>query len=83
MKSWYYIYFNFSKRKQDENDYRIVKKQTTDSSEYIGEYKPRTQETRQSYEILLATIQDALGDQVRFFKTFIVSLLAKKDDALV
>ena len=27
-------------------------------------YRPKTQETRQTYEILLSFIQEALGDQV-------------------
>ena len=35
-------------------------------------YRPKTQETRQTYEVLLSFIQEALGDQVsmhskRFF----------------
>lgn len=33
----------------------------------MGLYKPRTQETKQTYEAILAYIQDALGDQVRLF----------------
>ena len=28
-------------------------------------YRPKTQETRQTYEIMLTFIQEALGDQVR------------------
>lgn len=28
-------------------------------------YRPKTQETRQTYEVLLSFIQEALGDQVR------------------
>jgi pre-mRNA-splicing helicase BRR2 len=31
----------------------------------VGVYKPRTQETRQTYEVILAFVQDALGDQPR------------------
>ena len=35
-------------------------------------YRPKTQETRQTYEILLSFIQEALGDQVRcFFGNFL------------
>lgn len=30
-------------------------------------YRPKTAETRQTYEVILAFIQEALGDQVRFF----------------
>lgn len=30
-------------------------------------YRPKTQETRQTYEVLLSFIQEALGDQVQFF----------------
>ena len=30
----------------------------------VGIYKPRTAETKQTYEVILAFIQDALGDQV-------------------
>lgn len=30
-------------------------------------YRPKTQETRQTYEVLLSFIQEALGDQVRIF----------------
>ena len=29
-------------------------------------YRPKTQETRQTYEVLLSFIQAALGDQVQF-----------------
>lgn len=34
-------------------------------------YRPKTQETRQTYEVLLSFIQEALGDQVRIFLNFI------------
>lgn len=34
----------------------------------MGLYKPRTQETRQTYEAVLAYIQDAIGDQVIYLK---------------
>ena len=44
-------------------------KGTTLLSEGIDEmvgimYRPKTQETRQTYEIMLSFIQEALGDQV-------------------
>ncbi|VDK71756.1 unnamed protein product, partial [Onchocerca ochengi] len=35
------------------------------NTELMGLYKPRTQETRQTYEAILAYIQDAIGDQPR------------------
>lgn len=35
-----------------------------DNTELMGSYKPRTQETKQTYEVILAFIQEALGDQV-------------------
>ncbi|EJD74040.1 U5 small nuclear ribonucleoprotein helicase [Loa loa] len=35
------------------------------NTELMGLYKPRTQETRQTYEAVLAYIQDAIGDQPR------------------
>lgn len=45
------------------------------SSELMGVYKPRTQETKLTYEAILAYIQDALGDQVKqksIFKFFVI-----------
>lgn len=40
-----------------------------DTSDFTGEYKPRTQETRNAFEIILSFIQEAVGDQVsaRFY----------------
>lgn len=35
-------------------------------AELAGLYKPRTQETRQTFEVLLDFMLDALGDNVRF-----------------
>ncbi|MFH4977102.1 hypothetical protein AB6A40_003811 [Gnathostoma spinigerum] len=35
------------------------------NNDLMGLYKPRTQETKQTYEVLLAFIQDAIGDQPR------------------
>lgn len=37
-------------------------------------YKPKTKETRETYEILLSFIQAALGDQVRTLTLFTCSL---------
>ena len=38
-------------------------------------YRPKTQETRQTYEVLLSFIQAALGDQVQFICQFDQSVL--------
>ena len=58
------------RRKRDEAQYDAMKmKGTTLLSEGIDEmvgilYRPKSQETRQTYEVLLSFIQAALGDQV-------------------
>ena len=60
----------FRRRKRDEAKRDFVKmKGSTLLSEGIDEmvgimYRPKTQETRQTYEVLLSFIQAALGDQV-------------------
>ncbi|NWU02205.1 U520 helicase, partial [Urocynchramus pylzowi] len=60
------------RRKRDEDRHDINKmKGYTLLSEGIDEmvgiiYKPKTKETRETYEVLLSFIQAALGDQVRF-----------------
>lgn len=60
----------FRRRKRDEAQHDMVKmKGMTLLSEGIDEmvgimYRPKTQETRQTYEVLLSFIQAALGDQV-------------------
>lgn len=63
--------FCFSRRrKRDEAQRDMLKmKGTTLLSEGIDDmvgilYRPKTQETRQTYEVLLSFIQAALGDQV-------------------
>lgn len=59
------------RRKRDEDRHDINKmKGYTLLSEGIDEmvgiiYKPKTKETRETYEVLLSFIQAALGDQVR------------------
>ena len=59
------------RRKRDEDRHDINKmKGFTLLSEGIDEmvgivYKPKTKETRETYEVLLSFIQAALGDQVR------------------
>ncbi|CAI5441703.1 unnamed protein product [Caenorhabditis angaria] len=56
------------KKKKDESDktLRFVSKSVLgDNTEFVGAYKPRTQETKQTYEVILAFIQEALGDNPR------------------
>lgn len=59
------------RQKRDEAKYDFERmKGTTLLSEGIEElsgifYRPKTQETRQTYEVLLSFIQEALGDQPR------------------
>jgi len=69
------IYFNFillRRQKRDEAQYDFARmKGTTLLSDGVDDmvgimYRPKTQETRQTYEVLLSFIQEALGDQVRF-----------------
>lgn len=63
------VYFH-RRKKRDEAKYDTMKmKGTTLLSEGIDDmvgivYRPKTQETRQTYEVLLSFIQAALGDQV-------------------
>ena len=63
------IYFHRRKRR-DEAKYDMKRmKGATLLSDKIDEmvgiiYRPKTQETRQTYEVLLSFIQEALGDQV-------------------
>lgn len=69
------IYFCFvllRRQKRDEAQYDFARmKGTTLLSDGVDDmvgimYRPKTQETRQTYEVLLSFIQEALGDQVRF-----------------
>lgn len=68
----------YRRRKRDEDRHDINKmKGFTLLSEGIDEmvgivYKPKTKETRETYEVLLSFIHAALGDQVR--KTFVFVL---------
>jgi hypothetical protein len=39
-----------------------------------GLYKPKTQETRNTFAIMLDYIQDKLGDQVFFIQLFVICL---------
>ncbi|KAK5965871.1 U5 small nuclear ribonucleoprotein helicase [Trichostrongylus colubriformis] len=54
------------KKKTEEEDFRLMSKSVIgDNTELMGSYKPRTQETKQTYEVILAFIQEAIGDQPR------------------
>ncbi|CAD6191493.1 unnamed protein product [Caenorhabditis auriculariae] len=54
------------KKKTEEKTIRLASKAVLgDSTELMGAYKPRTQETKQTYEVILAFIQEAIGDQPR------------------
>lgn len=61
----------FRRQKRDEAQYDFTRmKGATLLSEGIDEmvgivYRPKTQETRQTYEVLLSFLQEALGDQPR------------------
>lgn len=63
----------FRRQKRDEAQYDFARmKGTTLLSDGVDDmvgimYRPKTQETRQTYEVLLSFIQEALGDQVRMF----------------
>lgn len=63
--------FYFRRQKRDEAQYDMARmKGATLLSEGVDEmvgiiYKPKTQETRQTYEVLLSFLQEALGDQPR------------------
>lgn len=67
------------RRKRDEDRHDINKmKGYTLLSEGIDEmvgiiYKPKTKETRETYEVLLSFIQAALGDQVRMWTRAVVA----------
>jgi len=67
------VTFVCRRRKRDETKYEMGKtKGTTLLSAGIDDmvgilYRPKTQETRQTYEVLLSFIQAALGDQVLYY----------------
>lgn len=54
-----------AKKKKKDDETRGGKSLLSDNHELMGMYKPRTQETKQTYEVILAFIQDAVGDQPR------------------
>lgn len=87
LNPFYFLLFClYRRRKRDEDRHDINKmKGFTLLSEGIDEmvgivYKPKTKETRETYEVLLSFIHAALGDQVRtlqifFFKVSLLSFL--------
>ena len=70
------FWFYFRRKRRDEAKHEMLKmKGTTLLSEGIDDmvgimYRPKTQETRQTYEVLLSFIQEALGDQVGIMLIF-------------
>lgn len=65
----HHVFIRRRKRDEDRHDINKMKGYTL-LSEGIDEmvgiiYKPKTKETRETYEVLLSFIQAALGDQVR------------------
>lgn len=64
----FYLFFRRQKRDEAQYDFTRMKGATLLSEgvdEMVGIiYRPKTQETRQTYEVLLSFIQEALGDQV-------------------
>lgn len=68
---YFFLYILFRRQKRDEAQYDFARmKGTTLLSDGVDDmvgimYRPKTQETRQTYEVLLSFIQEALGDQVR------------------
>lgn len=54
---------NYSKSR-DRDDIR-KQEMMVDELEISGIYKPRTQETRNTFEVFLSLIQDVIGDQSR------------------
>lgn len=73
----------FRRQKRDEAQYDFARmKGTTLLSDGVDDmvgimYRPKTQETRQTYEVLLSFIQEALGDQVRSFKNYSIITFQK------
>lgn len=53
------------KKKDDEKAQQFGRNVLVDNNELMGAYKPRTQETKQTYEVILSFILDALGDVPR------------------
>lgn len=68
---WFFFFALCRRQKRDEAQYDFARmKGTTLLSDGVDDmvgimYRPKTQETRQTYEVLLSFIQEALGDQVR------------------
>lgn len=65
-----WLVFYRKKARQETDEYFAPSKGTSLLSSEIEElsgifYRPRTRETKASYEILLSFIQQSIGDQVR------------------
>lgn len=58
-KAFFKFLIQFSVNKDDLKHHDYVLGEGTST------YKPRTQETKNTYDVLLAFIQDAIGDQVK------------------
>ena len=58
---------HFSRRNKDDQSKapQLGKGVLVDNHELTGAYKPRTQETKQTYKVILSFIYDALGDVPR------------------
>ena len=75
-------FFFSRRRKRDEAQHDMVKMKgttllTTGIDEMVGIlYRPKTVETRQTYEVLLSFIQAALGDQVSYSEKHTISFLS-------
>lgn len=54
------------RRTEPKEDRHTVLVEETEESSSMGLYKPKTQETRNTYAVLLDYIQEELGDQVAF-----------------
>ena len=70
MTKYFFPYFFRRKRRDDDHkDFSMRKGASVLSSTQDATsgalYRPKTLETRQTYEVILNFIQDALGDQVR------------------
>lgn len=62
------FFFNSRKRRAETQLHSAganILSEGTDDLVFVNYYKPKTQETRQTYEVLLSFLQEALGDEPR------------------
>lgn len=84
----FFFFLLCRRQKRDEAQYDFARmKGTTLLSDGVDDmvgimYRPKTQETRQTYEVLLSFIQEALGDQVQIFFKLIKLIVVKKVNIL-